>query len=101
MKLVCDCCGFEQEFKDAEEAFQAGWDGPPHFTGFVVCSICPAVCVVLHKGHLLAHALWAAEGRPAEWSMEKCATDDDFGDPEAAKEFDEFFNAAMTAKKGE
>ena len=32
------------------------------------------------KGHKKAHALWAAEGRPADFSTEKCATDDVFGD---------------------
>lgn len=33
MKLKCQCCGIEQEFKDGEEAFKEGWDAPPHFTG--------------------------------------------------------------------
>lgn len=41
MKLKCECCGFEQEFKDGEEAFQAGWDAPPHFSQYVSCNLCP------------------------------------------------------------
>lgn len=30
-------------------------------------------------GHKKAHALWEQEGRPAEFTVETCATDDDFG----------------------
>ena len=63
-----------------EEAFHAGWDAPPLFS-YVACSICPGVCVVMGAGHTKAHALWAQEGRPAEFTLEKCATDDDFDDP--------------------
>lgn len=80
MKLKCDCCGFEQEFTDGEAAFEAGWDAPPHFTGFVCCHLCPAVCVVLGMPHNKAHALWKHEGRPEEWTIAKCGTDKDFED---------------------
>ncbi len=77
MKLTCDCCGISAEFVDGEAAFQAGWDAPPHFTGYVACDLCPAVCIVLGASHATAHALWAKEGRPAEFSIAKCGVDDD------------------------
>jgi hypothetical protein len=51
MKLKCQCCGHEREFKDGEEAFQAGWDAPPHFTGYVCCELCPGSWVVLGETH--------------------------------------------------
>jgi hypothetical protein len=76
MLLKCQCCGFEQEFADGDAAFKAGWDAPPHFTGYVCCQICPAVCIVLGESHEMAHALWEREGRPAEFSFAKCAVDD-------------------------
>ena len=76
MKLRCDCCGIEQNFKDSEAAFQDGWDAPPHFTGFVCCDLCPAVCIVLGMSHKHAHALWEKEGRPKEFSVAKCGTDE-------------------------
>lgn len=79
MKLQCECCGFEQEFGNPEEAFEAGWDCPPRFQ-YVACAICPGVCVVMGAGHEKAHALWAKEGRPSEFTLAKCATDADFGD---------------------
>ncbi len=99
MRLKCQCCDFEQEFKDGEEAFQTGWDAPPHFTGYICCNLCPAVTVVLGAGHKLAHALWAAEGRPKEWSFEKCCTDKDFGDPKAQSQFDGSFDAFKKVMK--
>lgn len=76
MKLRCQCCGIEQNFKDLEGAFQAGWDAPPHFTGYICCDLCPAVCIVLGQSHKLAHALWETEGRPSEFSVAKCGTDE-------------------------
>jgi hypothetical protein len=72
----CQCCGFEQDFADGEAAFRAGWDAPPYFTGYVACDLCPAVCIVLGASHAHAHALWEQEGRPAEFSVAKCGTDD-------------------------
>lgn len=83
MKLKCQCCGFEVEFEDGEAAFQAGWDAPPHFIDIVACNLCPAVCIVLHKGHTKAHALWEREGRPATFSLDTCASDQEFGDSQA------------------
>lgn len=70
MKLKCQCCGFEQEFKDGEEAFIAGWDAPPHFTGYVCCNLCPGAYVVLGRTHLHKpiHERWASEGRPKEFT---------------------------------
>lgn len=79
MKLKCQCCGVEQEFKNGEEAFTAGWDAPPHFTGFVACNLCPAICLVRKRTHHKAHALWAKEGRPKEFTVAKCGTDDKWG----------------------
>jgi hypothetical protein len=78
IKLKCQCCGIEREFADAEEAFVAGWDAPPHFTGYVACDLCPAVCVLFGAGHIQAHALWAKQGRPAEFSPVTCCADDDW-----------------------
>jgi hypothetical protein len=71
MKLKCQCCGFEQEFTDAEAAFQAGWDAPPHFTGYVSCDLCPGSYVVLGQTakHASAHARWAKEGRPRQFEL--------------------------------
>ncbi len=77
MKLRCQCCGIEREFKDGEEAFQAGWDAPPHFSTHICCDICPAVCLVLNAGHTKAHAYWEKHGRPKEFNA-LCLTDRDF-----------------------
>jgi hypothetical protein len=77
MNLKCQCCGFERQFADGEAAFEAGWDAPPHFTGYVACNLCPAVCIVLGLPHRVAHAMWAREGRPAEFSIAKCGCDND------------------------
>jgi hypothetical protein len=74
---TCQCCGFEQQFKDGEDAFQNGWDAPPHFTGYVTCNLCPAVCVVLGLSHKLAHAKWQRDGRPSEFTVATCGVDDD------------------------
>ena len=75
VKLKCECCGFEREFEDREEAFEEGWDAPPHFSQFVTCELCPSAPLVLgHKEeHDKAHARWEREGRPATFteSMEK------------------------------
>lgn len=80
MSLKCQCCGFESDL-DLEEAFQAGWDAPPHFTVHVCCPLCPAVCLMdKSEGHTKAHAHWAKHGRPAEFALETCASDSVFGD---------------------
>jgi hypothetical protein len=76
--LRCQCCGIERQFSDEEDAFKAGWDAPPHFTGYICCDLCPAVCIVLGQPHTKAHALWAKEGRPTQFSVAKCGTDHDF-----------------------
>jgi hypothetical protein len=76
MTYRCQCCGFEQDFADGEAAFAAGWDAPPHFTGYICCDLCPAVCIVMGLSHEVAHATWKERGRPSEWSMD-CATDED------------------------
>lgn len=92
MKLKCQCCQIEQEFEDGEAAFRAGWDAPPHFSQYVACNLCPGVCVVLGKSHAKAHELWAKEGRPKEFSVEKCGPDDDLGNKAKDVELDEIIN---------
>ena len=77
--LKCQCCGHEESLT-AEEAFQAGWDAPPHFSTHVCCPLCPAVCVVMGAGHKKAHAHWRRHGRPTDFSLAACATDKDWGD---------------------
>jgi len=79
MKFKCQCCGFEQEFANGEEAFENGWDAPPHFTGYVCCDLCPAVCIVLGLSHTKAHAFWAKHGRPPDFGA-LCVPDDQFPD---------------------
>lgn len=81
--LTCQCCGHSEDFRTGEQAFWAGWDAPPHFTTHVCCPLCPAVCVVMGAGHRKAHKLWEIEGRPAEFTLDKCATDAVFGNTEA------------------
>ena len=75
MKLKCQCCGFEQDFDSLETAFQAGWDAPPHFTGYVTCDLCPAVCIVAGLSHEKAHEHWQKYGRPTEFNLGTCAPD--------------------------
>lgn len=75
MLYRCQCCGIEEEYQDGHAAFQAGWDCEPMFHTHVACPLCPAICIVMGATHTIAHALWEAEGRPAEFSLEKCADD--------------------------
>lgn len=77
VEFTCQCCGFKQEFKGSLPrlgAYDAGWDTPPTFR-YVCCNLCPGICIVLKAGHSKAHALWAKEGRPTEFTVEKCAID--------------------------
>lgn len=71
MNLKCQCCGFERVFTDGEEAFQAGWDAPPYFTGYVACDLCPGSFVVLGMTdrHKADHDRWEKQGRPAEFEI--------------------------------
>lgn len=78
--LKCQCCGYEQAFADLEKAFQAGWDAPPHFTGYVCCNLCPAVCIVLGLAHNKAHAHWLTHGRPDDFNR-LCLPDRDWREP--------------------
>jgi hypothetical protein len=77
--FTCVCCGHSQEFVDAEEAFNEGWDAPPHFTGFIACSLCPASFIVSGQTakHNEVHARWGREGRPDNWSQETCLSPED------------------------
>ena len=77
MRLRCECCGHEAKFKDDEEAFQGGWDEPGR-GGFnhTLCPLCPgAHSYDPNFSHSKAHALWKSEGRPEEFTVEKCAGD--------------------------
>lgn len=98
MKLKCQCCGIERDFADGEDAFREGWDAPPHFTGYVACNLCPAGCVVLGKSHTKAHALWAKEGRPKEFSFETCVSDEDWGNQKVCDALEKGFAMFQKAK---
>ena len=64
IKFTCDCCKITQEFNDPEEAFDKGWDTPPHFTtGYISCSLCP-ISFLYGVDHTPVHDKWAQEGRP-------------------------------------
>ena len=49
VKLKCEGCGVEAEFGSGDEAFRAGWDCPPMFTGVVTCPKCPSAPILLRK----------------------------------------------------
>jgi len=49
VKLKCEGCGVEAEFDSAEEAFRAGWDCLPMFTGVVTCPKCPSAPILMRK----------------------------------------------------
>lgn len=85
IKLKCDCCQHEEEFIDSEEAFQKGWDAPPHFQGYVACNLCPAAAQFMDGGwsrHAPIHEKWEREGRPAEFTQETCVLPEDYIPPE-------------------
>lgn len=42
IRLRCDACNKEATFESAQAGFNAGWDFPPYFTGYVCCDTCPA-----------------------------------------------------------
>lgn len=71
IKVKCLCCGIVGEFKDAEEAFNKGWDAPPHFT-LEFCNLCPASLYVLGKSHEIVHKYWEDTGRPENFSVAIC-----------------------------
>lgn len=75
---TCECCGFSRAFVDAEAAFDAGWDAPPHFHGYVSCDLCLASYIVLNQTerHAAIHERWEREGRPAEFSQD-CVVEED------------------------
>ncbi len=77
MTLKCICCGHEQQFKDAEEAFQKSWDAEPHFTVGPLCDLCPASLFILKKGHETAHNLWSIIGRPHSFAPHSCGSDEE------------------------
>ena len=69
MLVTCYCCGIKKEFKDGEEAFQAGWDAPPYFHQVETCDLCPAAFAFVGtpKAHIKGHERWEKEGRPADF----------------------------------
>ena len=71
MLYQCMCCGFVKYFDNGEDAFRAGWDAPPHFTGYVCCDLCPGSFVVLGMTHQHEHQhkKWAKEGRPKAFEI--------------------------------
>ena len=71
IKLTCQCCKFEQEFTNSEDAFRKGWDAPPHFTGYVSCNLCP-ISFLWGTDHSSIHKEWNKNGRPEEFSEETC-----------------------------
>jgi len=78
LTLKCQCCGHEELFENPEKAFQAGWDAPPHFTGYTACNLCPAACAAFGEPHFKAHAHWHDHGRPSDFNA-LCLPDKDFG----------------------
>lgn len=38
--LKCEGCSVEAEFNNHNEAFNAGWDCPPHFFTHITCPDC-------------------------------------------------------------
>ena len=39
--IKCQGCGKEETFESPAAAFEAGWDCPPYFTGYITCDSCP------------------------------------------------------------
>lgn len=103
MIYKCDCCGHTADFPDGEAAFQAGWDAPPHFTGYVACNLCPASNLFREGGwgrHAAIHEQWEKDGRPEEFSQETCMPPEDHLTQEQldkAKQFAEAFNSGDLA----
>lgn len=67
IKLKCQCCNHEHEFKDSKEAFENGWDCEPYITSVITCELCPSSAVFLgipDKDHMKQHDKWKTEGRP-------------------------------------
>jgi hypothetical protein len=99
MTLKCQCCGFEQDFTDSTEAFNSGWDAPPHFTGYVSCNLCPASYVVLRQTgrHAGAHLKWQTDGRPAEFELPDDVDPDEFA--KFKQEVQQLMPAGMTVEQ--
>ncbi len=49
VKLKCEGCGVEAEFSSTKEAFEAGWDCQPMFTGVITCPNCPSAPILLRN----------------------------------------------------
>jgi len=75
IKFTCDCCNITTEFVDAEEAYNKGWDAPPHFTtGYISCNLCP-ISFLYGVDHTPIHDKWAQEGRPDTFTEETCVVE--------------------------
>lgn len=48
-QLICEGCKEVGRFKDADEAFNLGWDGPPQFTVVVCCPKCSAAEILIER----------------------------------------------------
>lgn len=75
--LTCKCCEHTQTFAGPEEAFTAGWDCPPHFTGPITCDLCPSALVLMPDSsiaiqHRARHEEWKVSGRPGKFRNETC-----------------------------
>lgn len=80
VELTCDCCGHTETFSGLDAAFEAGWDAPPFFTGYVGCNLCPGAFIVMgiaEEKHGEVHERWKREGRPEEFSQETCVRAED------------------------
>jgi len=74
MLLTCQCCSVTTEFVDAEEAFNKGWDAPPHFTGYISCNLCP-ISFLYGVDHTPIHVKWTQEGRPDTFTEVTCVVE--------------------------
>ena len=100
--LTCECCNISKEFAHYEEAFDKGWDAPPHFTGYIGCDLCPATFIVLGQKwkHFPIHEKWNREGRPLEFTQESCIPEEDRIPEELITELNERILALKAALDG-
>lgn len=49
LKLTCEGCGTVAVFTSADQAFNEGWDCPPHFTQVVTCDKCSSADILLAR----------------------------------------------------
>lgn len=49
LHLKCEGCGTEATFVHADQAFNEGWDCPPHFTQIVTCPKCSSAEILIAR----------------------------------------------------